>query len=117
MKKLSVLLVSLVILLGACSKDEVEKVEKQTLSGTTWEGENEIASVKVSFYENESTMTLSHLTSPASTSGTYTYDYQHPTVVMYPIDDRNAVLVGTISDKSMKLEKKSGDFLAIIFKK
>lgn len=97
MKKLLLLLLICPFILGSCSSDDDET--DPSLKSTVWKGTQDNIDIVITFSEFESTMVLSSpLSSSITKSAAYTYTYEHPKVTMYPKEDGNARMEGTVSD-------------------
>lgn len=90
MKRILLLCLSLIMLASSCQKSST------WLSGTEWELND--GSVQLSFTKIQAVFTF-----PGGVSSYYSYEYNDPTVIMYPEDNDKASLKGIISDDNMSV--------------
>lgn len=99
MKKLLLLFVATSALFFSCNKDKNK--DTPSLTGTTWTEVEDNVSFTLRFSQLEATYTI--VAGTSSTSAGYSYEYNHPVVMMFPKEANNATLQGTINGSSLTL--------------
>lgn len=110
MKKILVFIsVMMMVLLSGCKKEE-----DKGLAGTVWEGTDSEGIVTLSFTSIQAVIEFDN----GGPIYYYSYEYQKPTVMMYPEDVKNATLKGIVSGKQMSIVNTSnGQTLGIYVKR
>ncbi len=103
MKKLMFAMLAFATLAFAgCSKDDEDQAP--SLTGTEWTEQDGSALIELSFTSSDDCRLVFSIPGTIlRTTNYYTYEYNHPTVRMYPETYGNAELRGTISGSTMSV--------------